>query len=491
MWSSSANSALLLSAFVFVFLSVLVGSVSARSGVAATTQPPRILKPLGVECAHSSECNSTFCADGFCCNSACSNACQVCGVDGLCTSAQLGTDPRGLCDDRNPCNGKEVCNSNGKCEIIDWSTVEQPCASDSENLKQTCSEGICDPILKSCRAYADPTLGTVCGLTSTGSCTLGKRACNSFTGIAYCNHSISPALEGPNMRDDDCDGIIDNNTPVACSTSSDCQDSTFCMQSQCTGGYCQYVPRNVGQDCPSRDSPCLAPFKCSEDGRCQSVNRVSCGVDNIEASHASSAAVSAETVNTNVSPVLVTHVDRRCLITTCKDDLCVQLPSNGSCDDGDPCTVNDACVFNSNRTRNSPNVEQHYYTCQGTKLSCNDGNPCTVDACLPQGPNNYLCTSTPAPMNTICHQTGKCSREGVCYGGLWWDSSRVASSSDGVGIDVATNGASSDPAGKQSHNSGAIIALAIGIPIFIIFVAAMIFVVVVLVRGNSVSHKAD
>src|SRR5690606_25781484 len=58
----------------------------------------------------------------------------------------------------------------------------------------------------------------------------------------------------------------------------------------------------------------------------------------------------------------------------CTDDRCeagrgcVNDPNTAPCDDGNLCTANDACYLG---------------VCQGDFISCDDNNPCTDDSCDP------------------------------------------------------------------------------------------------------------
>ncbi len=63
--------------------------------------------------------------------------------------------------------------------------------------------------------------------------------------------------------------------------------------------------------------------------------------------------------------------------------------ANGSsCDDGNPCTINDICING---------------VCSGTPKNCDDGNPCTDDAC---NTTTGLCTHT--------NNTATCNDGDVC-----------------------------------------------------------------------------
>ncbi|MEC9071150.1 MAG: hypothetical protein VX938_02170, partial [Myxococcota bacterium] len=56
-----------------------------------------------------------------------------------------------------------------------------------------------------------------------------------------------------------------------------------------------------------------------------------------------------------------------CLAALCVEGVCVEEIRDGVCDDGDPCTLDDACQLGE---------------CVGQALDCGDGNICTKDVCL-------------------------------------------------------------------------------------------------------------
>ncbi len=112
------------------------------------------------------------------------------------------------------------------------------------------------------------------------------------------------------------------------------------------------------------------------------------------------------------------------VIQDCRiDALCTDQPDGSACDDGDVCTVNDACSAG---------------VCVGVPLNCDDDNPCTDDACNASGGcfhtnNNAACDiGNPCAMgecrNGDCMETADpdcndnnpctddyCSQETGCY----------------------------------------------------------------------------
>lgn len=60
----------------------------------------------------------------------------------------------------------------------------------------------------------------------------------------------------------------------------------------------------------------------------------------------------------------------QCATQTCEDGTCKSLPAARPCDDGDACTVDDACDDGQ---------------CSGRRIQCDDGIACTRDTCTAEG----------------------------------------------------------------------------------------------------------
>ena len=77
---------------------------------------------------------------------------------------------------------------------------------------------------------------------------------------------------------------------------------------------------------------------------------------------------------------------------------CFYEPFDGGCNDGNQCTVADACQDG---------------VCTGAPKDCDDGDPCTVDSC--QG--NGTCFAVPVPDGSPCDDGLECSTGDQCVGG--------------------------------------------------------------------------
>ena len=77
---------------------------------------------------------------------------------------------------------------------------------------------------------------------------------------------------------------------------------------------------------------------------------------------------------------------------------CSGLAEDTPCDDGDLCTLNDAC---------------REETCQGESLDCSDQDPCTEDEACQQG----VCIFTAIPDGKTCEGANGCTFAGTCKAG--------------------------------------------------------------------------
>src|SRR5690606_37559817 len=76
----------------------------------------RCLRRDGSTCSSGAECASGKCVDGYCCDTSCIGGCVACdvpGLEGVCTAHAPATDPEGFCEG--------VCDGAGRC--ADGTTV--------------------------------------------------------------------------------------------------------------------------------------------------------------------------------------------------------------------------------------------------------------------------------------------------------------------------------------------------------------------------------
>lgn len=310
------------------------------------------------------------CSDGLLCTSdTCTNA------TGACVHTPI------VCNDNNACTNNACNATNGQCYFTPISAAIG---------QQNCS---------------------LIGAPYRGICAAGVVLCNVTTGALTC--SVTPRPENcSNLLDDDCNGIVNNGCPGACTHVNNCTAPLVpaCQTVACVAFSCVYTNRNTSVLCNDNVSctgTLAAPDHCNGFGECTS------GADNC-------AQVQCKTRTCNI------------LTNQCVN---VSLPDGTACDDGDNCTDLDQCFGGQ--------------CMHGDVIDCSDGNACTIDTCVsPIGlcvhnataANNLSCNAD----NTACTAGDKCAG-GTCVPGPLTVCSanstcttRVCNATDGVCYNVYT-----------------------------------------------------
>jgi hypothetical protein len=360
-------------------------------------------------CTVGDTCTDGACASGAASTCADGNPCTDDSCDEV--SGCAFTANSADCDDKNACTTTDVC-SGGAC------TGTSPLACDDANI---CTDDSCDP-LSGCITTANTapcddgnacTVGDLCG---DGACASGDAA--TCADGNPCTDDSCDAQNGClfEANTEDCDdknacttmsvctaGACLGSSPLACDdgdvcTADSCSPSDGCVtelneapcddgdvctsQSVCDGGECAGVKAFVcddGNPCtddscdvntgcvfsyneaPCEDGGlCTAKSQCSA-GQCAVIELVECDDDN-----------------------------------TCTDDLCVPAsgcihPSNvAPCDDGEPCTTDDACS-DGTCEGGAPKTCDDGLFCNGEE-SCTPGEGCVAGA-PPVLDDNISCTS--------------------------------------------------------------------------------------------------
>ncbi len=199
----------------------------------------------------------------------------------------------------------------------------------------------------------------------------------------------------PDSTDITTDAVTDTG-PTECQEDGDCRAAP-CNTARCEEGTCREVPADGGA-CSDND-PCTLNDRCTA-GQCRGNGQLACNDGDPCTVDACTAGVGCTITPTRCddsslcttdacvpgvgcqfAPIACPEVTIACLGSTC-DPLVgctVKASDNGTtCDDGNPCTLGDACKSG---------------LCEGTPNACDDGNSCTLDSCIPGGG----CLSLPIP----------------------------------------------------------------------------------------------
>lgn len=227
---------------------------------------------------------------------------------------------------------------------LDWIKLQQPCTASMP-----------------CYSGSD-------GTQKLGICKGGNQTCAEGVLSLKCSGQVTPATEGCNGLDDNCDGIVDE----GCATCdpSQCDDSNVCTNEKCDGNTCKNMPVGDGAGCTD-NNPCTDSDACSG-GKC------------------------------TPGPIKDCSDNNPCTEDVCdpKSGGCKNSPKSGPCTDGDPCTTDDACDAGSCKS--------------GSPKSCDDGDQCTKDMCQSGNcKHEAICLCKAA---TDCDDKNSCTDE-ACEGG--------------------------------------------------------------------------
>ncbi len=334
--------------------------------------------------------NPVVCPDPDTCNIA---SCDPVGTNGNCTIIEPANEG-GPCDDEDACTINDVC-SNGNCRGVSFE-CEPPDVCNLAFCDPTGTNGNCDNLIPtnengSCDDGNPCTIDDIC---SNGTCKGVSVVCDQpYTcNIVSCDpvgtngncDVITPANDGGSCDDSDpctIDDVCSNGTCEGISFA--CNQPDVCNIASCdpigTNGNCDAItPTNNGGACDDGD-PCTVDDMCSN-GTCKGI------------------------------PIICDQPDA-CNIASCNPvgtngncDIITPTNEGGTCDDNNPCTVNDAC---SNGI------------CAGTPVDCSihDGK-CHTTSCDPLGANGNCDVITPANDGDICDDDNPCTENDVCSSGL-------------------------------------------------------------------------
>ena len=300
-------------------------------------------------------------------------AVQVIGIAGTCTHTAV----EGACDDGSACTLADACLA-GLCvggKVADCND-ENPCTSDTcDAATGSCShlnvEGPCDD-------GSACTTGEVC---TAGVCTGGSTVDCADTDVC---------------TDDTCDaakGCVHTLNTAPCSDGNGCTNGDACSEGTCLPGIAT----------PCDDSNICTSDACNKlDGTCSHLPQEGPCDDG-----------DGCTNNDSCQGGLCTGLAKDCSDTndctsdSCAEGLCLHkiVQVGLACNDGNPCTLSDACDLAGQ--------------CTGTGLVCDDGNPCTLDICTVADGLCHAQASSGASCDdgTGCTLGDACV-DGLCVGGL-------------------------------------------------------------------------
>jgi hypothetical protein len=379
------------------------GDVCGGGFCTGTTIPEDGACDDGDACNVGETCQSGVCAGGAppdCsmadddCNTA---SCDPAAVEGNC-NVLTPINEGGVCDDLDPCNVGEVCLS-GLCQGAgppDCSAFGDACnaaSCDAAGAEGNCS--ILTPINESgvCEdgdlcTQGETCVSGVCSVGSTVDCTGFTDACN----LGVCNPLTGacltiPVSEGGSCDDGDpctsvdtCTTGVCTGSPVNCSGLDDACNSGTCNASS---GVCEAFPINDGGTCDDGD-PCTNLDTCAA-GTCAGAQIPGCQNCNVDAD-----------CDDGIF----------CTGDACSAGVCQHTDLTILCDDADRCTVNDVCSAGAcagtpvdcsslNDTCNVASCNPANGACDVVPVNeggvCDDGLPCTInDAC-----SGGMCRGTP------------------------------------------------------------------------------------------------
>ncbi len=308
--------------------------------------------------------------------------CQVQGVGSLCLD--YGAEGK-FCG--SPCSADTDCPSDYTC-----ADATDGAGATSKQCRRKADAGTCG-----CSDWATTKgLETECAATNEFGTCKATRKCGA-SGLSACA-AKTPASEVCNQQDDDCDGATDNlaadlgctikayldeGSKVDCQSDNDCKTTgEGCNPSsnkcQTLIGACPGTPTCTADgklECKGAKTPSVETCN-GEDDNCNGVKDE--GFSFTSAAGASLAigaacgdgACAGGTVVCADASTAACSTSNKSAKETCDgtDEDCNGKVDDGSCDDGDACTI-DACDSSSKSCSNKPGAD------------CDDKDPCTIDSC--------------------------------------------------------------------------------------------------------------
>ncbi len=350
------------------------------------------------------ETDEGTCADGIACTD------DVCQDDGKCSNpiAKDACFIEGSCHAAGAAKGTEAClqclpavsqsafsNAEGKaCDDLAACTKNDVCTGGScLGTSYACSDGL-DCTTDGCDGKGGCVYTPSPGTCAIGTACYSDQAPNPLNQCEACSPATDPKGWTPRDGQGCDDGALCTKSDTCDGTSCKgigyvCDDQNPCTANDCKGdGTCAHPPTAEGAACDDQ-SLCSTGDKCTggtctgavyscDDGKgctadaCDGLG--GCSHKPIlegEACNDGDACTVNDVCNAGGcagKPKDCSKLDGACTTGTCNGSgACEATPKGGGCDDGDPCTKNDACSNGA---------------CQGTPLDCSQlSNQCTEGYC--------------------------------------------------------------------------------------------------------------
>ncbi len=306
---------------------------------------------------------------------------SACTVNERCVAGSCIVDVRS-CDDGNPCTD-DICDCTVGCINAPICNDGFTCTTDTCNpstleCTHTFNDGACDGECSTGTCVADPDSTTIdpvtgCMLTSTSAdgtpCTPDASSCTDDECLAgACSHPVKS--DGSSCDDgnacttgDQCSGGQCSGSGPVCTALDQCHDAGVC---DAQSGLCSNPPKASGAGCDDGDG-CTQTDQCDGAGACVGAN-----------------------------PVVCTALDQCHVAGTCDPGpgTCSNPPAadGTSCDDGNECTLTDACT-------NGACVSGSSITCGDGMVQTGCGEECDGDVDC-DAECHFICGPVP---QTGCH----------------------------------------------------------------------------------------